>query len=201
MLARICNKPIYQTTLKIVQSLVNFSIILNEKERDKTMLTYHTTRQTHVVTKVIKSDMFEVDPGIPREIVLKTPRQALIAAAKGTSVEASVIPTFTEELDDLNVFHTIRLENIYVPESRISEDEKADEKATDYLKQLIEKKRVIFNFTPLGISDDYVAAYVWRFPDKAFVNAIMVHSGHAEWKSPPVLVNMPPYLPPRVSRI
>lgn len=168
-----------------------------KKERDKTMLTYRTTKQTHVVTKVIKSDMFEVDPGIPKEIALQPPIQAPIAAAMGASVGASVSPTFRRESDDLHVFHTIRLKNIYVPEKGTL----ADKKATDYLKQLIVGKRVIFNFHPRSISDDHVGAYVWRFPDNAFVNAIMVYSGHAEWKSAPVRVNMPPYLPPRVSRI
>ena len=161
------------------------------------MSTYRTTRRTHVVTKVIKSDMFEVDPGIPMEIVQQPPRRAQIAAAMETSAGASGTAIFRQESDDLHVFHTIRLKNIYFPESRISEDEKA----TDYLKQLIEGKRVIFNFHPSSISNNQVGAYVWRFPDNAFVNAIMVYSGHAEWKSAPVQVNMPPYLPPRVSRI
>ena len=160
------------------------------------MFTYRPTLQTHLVTKVIKSDMFEVNPGIPREIALQTAEQALIAA-KGTSVGVSVPPTFTEASDASNTFYRIRLKNIYVPESETAKGEKA----INYLKQLIEKKRVIFNFHPLSISDDHIGAYVWRFPDKAFVNALMVYSGHAEWKSAPGRVNMPPYLPPRVSRI
>ena len=170
------------------------------------MQTYHATVQTHFVTKVIESDMFEVDPGIPREMARQTPIQARIKAAAGSvgtvvgaPVEGSVIPTFTEKSDDSNVCRTIRLKNIFVPKSSTAEGKEA----MHSLKQLIEGKRVIFNFHPQSISNDNdnVGAYVWRFPDNAFVNAIMVYNGHAEWKSPPVQVNMPPYLPPRVSRI
>lgn len=77
------------------------------------------------------------------------------------------------------MFNKIRLKNINAPESSTPQGEKA----IHYLKQLLEGKRVTFK--PVGISYDRVVADVWRYPDHVFVNAIMVHSGHAKWSHPP----------------
>lgn len=114
--------------------------------------------QTHVVTKVIDGDTVEVSPEISRRTALQTPM---------------------ERLSRPNTFHKIRLRNIDAPEIGTPQGEKA----VRYLKQFLEGKRVTFK--PVGISYDRVVADVWRYPDNVFVNAIMVHSGHAKWTYPP----------------
>ena len=124
--------------------------------------------QTHVVTRVIDGDTLEVSPEISRRAALQTPMERLIGAPLPAE-------TPTERLSSPNMFHKIRLKNIDAPERGTPQGEKA----IHYLKQLLEGKRVTFK--PVGISYDRVVADVWRYPDHVFVNAIMVHSGHAKW--------------------
>ena len=128
--------------------------------------------QTYVVTGVIDGDTVEVSPEISRRTALQTPMERLIGAP---------LPAETpmEQLSRPNRFNKIRLKNIDAPESNTPQGEKA----VRYLKQLLEGKRV--RFKPVGISYDRVVADVWRYPDNVFVNAIMVHSGHAKWAYPP----------------
>ncbi len=128
--------------------------------------------QTHVVTKVIDGDTVEVSPEISRRTALQTPMERLMGAP---------LPAETpmERLSRPNTFHKIRLRNIDAPEIGTPQGEKA----VRYLKQFLEGKRVTFK--PVGISYDRVVADVWRYPDNVFVNAIMVHSGHAKWTYPP----------------
>lgn len=127
--------------------------------------------QTHVVTRVIDGDTVEVSPEISRRTALQTPMERLIGSP-GTE-------TPTQRLGSPNMFNKIRLKNIDAPESGTLQGERA----VRYLKQLLEGKRV--RFKPVGISYDRVVADVWRYPDNVFVNAIMVHSGHAKWAYPP----------------
>ena len=128
--------------------------------------------QTHIVTRVIDGDTVEISPEISRRTALQTPMERLIGAP---------LPAETpmEQLSRPNRFNKIRLKNINAPESGTPQGEKA----VRYLKQLLEGKRV--RFKPVGISYDRVVADVWRYPDNVFVNAIMVHSGHAKWAYPP----------------
>lgn len=127
--------------------------------------------QTHVVTRVIDGDTVEVSPEISRRTALQTPMERLIGVP--------LTETPTQRLGSPNMFNKIRLKNINAPESGTPQGEKA----IHYLKQLLEGKRV--RFKPVGISYDRVVADVWRYPDNVFVNAIMVHSGHAKWAYPP----------------
>ena len=129
--------------------------------------------QTHVVTKIIDGDTVEVSPEISRRTALQTPMERLI----GSPLEMPIQPT--QRLGSPNMFNKIRLKNIDAPESGTPQGERA----VRYLKQLLEGKRV--RFKPVGISYDRVVADVWRYPDNVFVNAIMVHSGHAKWAYPP----------------
>ena len=128
--------------------------------------------QTHVVTRVIDGDTVEVSPEISRRTALQTPMERLIGAP---------LPAETpmEQLNCPNMFNKIRLRNIDAPES----DTPQGEKAIRYLRQFLKGKRVTFK--PVGISHDRVVADVWRYPDHAFVNALMVYSGHAKWTHPP----------------
>ena len=128
--------------------------------------------QTHVVTRVLDGDTVEVSPEIPRRTALQTPMERLM----GVSLPAE---TPTERLGRPNMFNKIRLRNINAPEIGTPQGEQA----TRYLKQFLEGKRVTFK--PVGISHGRVVADVWRYPDHAFVNAMMVYSGHAKWASPP----------------
>ena len=128
--------------------------------------------QTHVVTRVIDGDTLEVSPEISRRAALRTPMERLIGAPLAAE-------TPTERLNRPNMFRKIRLRNIDAPEIGTPQSEKA----IHYLKQLLEGKRVTFK--PTGISYDRVVADVWRYPDHVFVNATMVHSGHAKWLHPP----------------
>ena len=127
--------------------------------------------QTHVVTRVIDGDTVEVSPEISRRTAFQTPMERLIGSP--------LTETPTQRLGSPNMFNKIRLKNIDAPESGTPQGEKA----VRYLKQLLEGKRV--RFKPVGISYDRVVADVWRYPDNVFVNAIMVHSGHAKWAYPP----------------
>lgn len=127
--------------------------------------------QTHIVTKVIDGDTVEVSPEISRRTALQTPMERLIGS--------SLTETPTQQLGSPNMFNKIRLKNINAPESGTPQGEKA----IRYLKQFLEGKRVTFK--PVGISHDRVVADVWRYPDHAFVNALMVYSGHAKWAYPP----------------
>ena len=127
--------------------------------------------QTHVVTKVIDGDTLEVSPEISRQIALQTPMERLMGVP--------LAETSTQGLESSNMFNKIRLRNIDAPESGTPQGEKA----TRYLKQFLEGKQVTFK--PVGISHDRVVADVWRYPDHAFINAIMVYSGHAKWSHPP----------------
>ncbi len=128
--------------------------------------------QTHVVTRVIDGDTLEVSPEISRRAALQTPMERLIGAPLAAE-------TPTERLNRPNMFRKIRLRNIDAPESGTPQGEKA----IRYLKQFLEGKPVTFK--PVGISHDRVVADVWRYPDHAFINAIMVYSGHAKWSHPP----------------
>lgn len=127
--------------------------------------------QTHVVTRVIDGDTVEVSPEIPRRTALQTPMEKLIGIP--------IAETSTQQLESPNMFNKIRLRNIDAPESGTPQGEKA----IRYLKQFLEGKPVTFK--PVGISHDQVVADVWRYPDHAFINAIMVYSGHAKWSHPP----------------
>ncbi len=127
--------------------------------------------QTHVVTRVIDGDTVEVSPEIPRRTALQTPMERLIGVP--------IAETPTQRLESPNMFNKIRLRNIDAPESGTPQGEKA----IRYLKQFLEGKPVTFK--PVGISHDRVVADVWRYPDHAFINAIMVYSGHAKWSHPP----------------
>ena len=127
--------------------------------------------QTHIVTKVIDGDMLEISPEISRRAALQTPMERLIAAPVAAE-------TLMEQLSCPNMFRKIRLKNIDAPEIGTPQGEKA----IRYLKELLEGKRVTFK--PVGISYDRVVADVWRYPDHAFINALMVYSGHAKWTKP-----------------
>ena len=127
--------------------------------------------QTHVVTRVIDGDTVEVSPEISRQTALQTPMERLIGVP--------ITETSTHQLESPNMFNKIRLRNIDTPESGTPQGEKA----IRYLKQFLEGKPVTFK--PVGISHDRVVADVWRYPDHAFINAIMVYSGHAKWSHPP----------------
>ena len=128
--------------------------------------------QTHIVTRVIDGDTLEISPKIPRGAALQTPMERLIGAP---------LPAETpmERLSRPNMFNKIRLRNIDAPESGTPQGEKA----IRYLRQFLEGKRVTFK--PISISHDRVVADVWRYPDHAFINAVMVYSGHAKWAHPP----------------
>ena len=127
--------------------------------------------QTHVVTRVIDGDTLEVSPEISRQTALQTQMERLIGVP--------LAETPTQRLGSPNMFNKIRLRNIDAPESGTPQGEKA----IRYLKQFLEGKPVTFK--PVGISHDSVVADVWRYPDHAFINAIMVYSGHAKWSHPP----------------
>ncbi len=127
--------------------------------------------QTYVVTGVIDGDTVEVSPEISRRIVLQTPMERLI----GSPLNEPPM----QRLGSPSRFNKIRLKNIDAPESGTPQGEKA----IRYLKQFLEGKRVTFE--PVGISHDRIVADVWRYPDHAFVNALMVYSGHAKWTHPP----------------
>lgn len=127
--------------------------------------------QTHVVTRIIDGDTVEISPEISRRTALQTPMERLIGSP--------LTETPAQQLGSPNMFNKIRLKNINAPESGTPQGEKA----IRYLKQFLEGKRVTFK--PVGISHDRVVADVWRYPDHAFVNALMVYSGHAKWTHPP----------------
>lgn len=110
--------------------------------------------QLFLVTEVIDGDTFKVDPPIPRSFALPTPMQ---------------------QLEIPNQFVKVRLANTNFPEKQTPQGEQA----AHYLKGFLEGKRVTLK--PIGISYDRVVAEVWRYPDKVFVNAIMVYSGYAKW--------------------
>ncbi len=127
--------------------------------------------QTHVVTRVIDGDTLEISPEISRQAALQTPMERLMGVP--------LVETSRHQLDSPNTFNKIRLRNIDAPESGTPQGEKA----IRYLKQFLEGKPVTFK--PVDISHDRVVADVWRYPDHAFINAIMVYSGHAKWTHPP----------------
>lgn len=123
--------------------------------------------EVYRVERVIDGDTFEVNPEIPRYVALQTPMQRL----------TGVIPpeTAMQRLEKPRTFKRVRLANINAPEKGTPQAERA----TSYLKGFIEGKRVTLK--PVGISHDRVVADVRRYPDHAFVNAILVYSGYANW--------------------
>lgn len=110
--------------------------------------------QLFQVTRVIDGDTFEVDPPISRDFALQSPMQ---------------------QYDKPGMFKKVRLANINAPEGRTPQGIRS----TLYLKELIEGKRVTLK--PTGVSNDRVVADVWRYPNKLFVNAMMVYSGYSSW--------------------
>lgn len=123
--------------------------------------------QLYLVTEVIDGDTFKVDPPIPRSFALPTHMQQL----RGNIIAE----TSMQQLERPNQFIKVRLANINSPEKQTPHGEQA----ALYLKGLIEGKRVTLK--PIGISYDRVVAEVWRYPEKVFVNAIMVYSRYANW--------------------
>ena len=71
---------------------------------------------------------------------------------------------------------TIRLANINAPES----DTPQGQRSADYLKMLIEEKRVTIKSVATDVYGR-VVAHVWRNLDNLYINKEMVDSGHAEW--------------------
>lgn len=123
--------------------------------------------QLYLVTEVIDGDTFKVDPPIPRNSVLQSPMQRL----RGDTLAETPM----QRLETPNVLTKVRLAKINASESQTPQGIQA----TLYLKGLIEGKRVTLK--PIGVSYDRVVAEVWRYPNKLFVNAMMVYSGYARW--------------------
>ena len=71
---------------------------------------------------------------------------------------------------------TIRLANINVPESNTPQGQRS----TDYLKMLIEGKRVTIKSVATDVYGRIVA-HVWRNLDNLYINKEMVDSGRADW--------------------
>ena len=71
---------------------------------------------------------------------------------------------------------TIRLANINVPESSTPQGQKS----ANYLKMLVEGKRVVIKSVATDVYGRAVA-HVWQYSDGLYVNQIMVDSGHADW--------------------
>ena len=85
-------------------------------------------------------------------------------------------PIDLQQLVPKNSFSKVRLANINAVEIGTPKGKQA----TLYLKGLIEGKRVTLK--PIEASYDRIVADVWRYPNKLFVNAMMVYSGYASWK-------------------
>lgn len=119
------------------------------------------------VERVIDVDTFEVSPEIPQYFALKTPLQG------GTGMTPP--ETAVQRLEKPKTFKKVCLANINALEKGTPQAERA----TRYLKGLIEGKRV--TLMPIEISYDRVVADVWRYPNHLFVNAVMVYRGYANW--------------------
>ncbi len=85
-------------------------------------------------------------------------------------------PFSLQNFEPADRFTKVRLANINAEESGTPKGIQA----ALYLKGLIEGKRVTLN--PIEASYERVVAEVWRYPNKLFVNAMMVYSGYASWK-------------------
>ena len=84
-------------------------------------------------------------------------------------------PISLPQLDFSNKYDKVRLANLNAEESSTPKGIQA----TLYLKELIEGKHVTLN--PIEISFDRVVAEVWRYPNKVYINAMIVYSGYATW--------------------
>lgn len=123
--------------------------------------------QLYEVTEVIDGDTFIVTPPIFRNSVLQSPMQRL----RGDTLAETPM----QQLENPNILRKVRLANLNAEESGTPKGIQA----TLYLKELIEGKRVTLN--PIEISFDRVVAEVWRYPNKVYINAMMVYSGYATW--------------------
>ena len=119
------------------------------------------------VERVIDGDTFEVSPEIPQYFALKTPMQEDTGMAPPE--------TAVQRLEKPKTFKKVRLANINALEKGTPQAERA----TRYLKGLIEGKRV--TLMPIEISYDCIVANVRRYPHHALINAILVYSGYANW--------------------
>ena len=70
----------------------------------------------------------------------------------------------------------IRLANINAPESNTPQGQKS----TNYLKMLVEGKRVVIKLVATDVYGRAVA-HVWQYSDGLYINQVMVDSGHADW--------------------
>lgn len=123
--------------------------------------------QLYEVTEVIDGDTFIVTPPIFRNSVLQSPMQRL----RGDTLAETPM----QQLENPDILRKVRLANLNAEESGTPKGIQA----TLYLKELIEGKRVTLK--PLEISFDRVVAEVWRYPNKVYINAMMVYSGYATW--------------------
>ena len=71
---------------------------------------------------------------------------------------------------------TIRLANINAPESNTLQGQKS----TNYLKRLVEGKRVVIKSVATDVYGRMVA-HVWQYSNGVYINQMMVDSGHADW--------------------
>ena len=71
---------------------------------------------------------------------------------------------------------TIRLANINAPENNTPQGQKS----TNYLKMLVEGKRVVIKSVAIDVYGR-VVAHVWQYSDGVYINQVMVDSGHADW--------------------
>ena len=71
---------------------------------------------------------------------------------------------------------TIRLANINAPENNTPQGQKS----ANYLKMLVEGKRVVIKSVATDVYGR-VVAHVWQYSDGVYVNQMMVDSGHADW--------------------
>ena len=71
---------------------------------------------------------------------------------------------------------TVRLANINAPESSTPQGQKS----ANYLKMLVEGKRVVIKSVATDVYG-HVVAHVWQYSDGVYVNQVMVDSGHADW--------------------
>ena len=54
------------------------------------------------------------------------------------------------------------------------------QKSTNYLKTLVEGKRVVIKSVAADVYGRGVA-YVWQYSGGLYINQVMVDSGHADW--------------------
>ena len=71
---------------------------------------------------------------------------------------------------------TVRLANINAPESGTLQGQKS----ANYLKMLVEGKRVVIKSVATDVYG-HVVAHVWQYSDGVYINQMMVDSGHADW--------------------